>query len=44
MKKKRTELNKPHRIVIQTDDYDDTVILSLAIIVINLILTIMMCM
>lgn len=42
--KKRTKLNKPTRITIQTDYYDDTVILSLVIIVINLIMTIMMCM
>lgn len=42
--KKRTKLNKPTRIIVQTDDYDETVILSLFIIVINLIMTILMCM
>lgn len=42
--KKRTKLNKPYKIKVPSDDYDDTVILSLVIIVINLIMTILMCM
>lgn len=42
--KKRTKLNKPYKIKVPSDDYDDTVMLSLFIIVINLIVTIMMCM
>jgi len=40
--KKRIKLNKHHRIVIQTDDYDATLILSIFIIVFNLIVTILM--
>lgn len=40
--KKRTKLNKPTRIIVQTDDYDDTLILSILIIVFNLIMTILM--
>lgn len=40
--KKRIKLNKHHRIVIQTDDYDDTLILSLFIIIFNLIISILM--
>lgn len=42
--KKRTRLNKPYRIIVHDVDYDETVILSLFIIVINLIMTILMCM
>lgn len=41
---KRNKTNKPYKIKVPSDDYDDTVILSLFIIVINLIMTILMCM
>jgi len=41
--KKRTRLNKPYKIIVHDEDYDETVILSLFIIVINLIMTILMC-
>jgi len=40
--KKRTKLNKPTRIIVQTDDYDATLILSIFIIVFNLIMSILM--
>lgn len=40
--KKRTRLNKPYKIIVQDEDYDETVILSLFIIGINLIMTILM--
>lgn len=40
--KKRTRLNKPYKIIVHAEDYDETVILSLFIIVINLIMTILM--
>lgn len=42
--KKRTRLSKPYKITVPNEDYDETVILSLFIIVINLIMTILMCM
>lgn len=40
--KKRTKLNKPRRVIMQTDDYDATLILSLFIIIFNLIISILM--
>ena len=40
--KKRTRLNKPYKIIVHEEDYDETVILSLFIIAINLIITILM--
>ena len=40
--KKRTRLNKPYKIIVHDEDYDETVILSLFIILINLIITILM--
>lgn len=40
--KKRIKLNKPTRIIVQTDDYDDTLMLSIFIIVFNLIMLILM--
>ena len=40
--KKRTKLNKPTRIIVQTDDFDVTLILSIFIIVFNLIMSILM--
>ena len=42
--KKRTKLNRSYKIIVHDADYDETVILSLFIIVINLIMTILMCM
>lgn len=42
--KKRTKLNKLYKIIVHKVDYDETVVLSLFIIVINLIMTILMCM
>lgn len=42
--KKRTRLSKPYKIIVPNEDYDETVILSFFIIVINLIMTILMCM
>lgn len=41
---KRNKLSTPRKITVRIDDYDDTVMLSLLIIVINLIMTILMCM
>ena len=41
--KKRTKHNKSYKIIVHDADYDETVILSLFIIVINLIMTILMC-
>lgn len=40
--KKRTKLNKPCKIKVPSDDYDDTLILSLFIIIFNLIISILM--
>lgn len=40
--KKRTKLNKPYKIIVHDAYYDEIVILSLFIIVINLIMTILM--
>lgn len=40
--KKRTKLNKSYRIKVLSDDYDDTLILSLFIIIFNLIISILM--
>lgn len=40
--KKRTKLNKPYKIKVPSDDYDDTLILSLFIIIFNLIISILM--
>lgn len=39
---KRNKLSTPRKITVHIDDYDDTVMLSLLIIVINLIMSILM--
>ena len=40
--KKRTRLNKPYKIIVHDEDYDDTVILSIFILIFNLIISILM--
>ena len=42
--KKRTKLNKPYKIKVSSDDYDDTLMLSIFIIVFSLVISILMCM